>query len=196
MEEFYETTFSLANKKNADLEAVLFGKEDCAPSHSYGPTLRPYHLFHFVTKGNGVLRIDGRQFELSAGDAFLIPAEQLSYYEASAPDPWSYCWAGFTGIRADAYVQQILEAVPERYVLRGLETQKYDGAIGAIARAQDAGTVTAAPEKACKKNNETAARRAQSPGAAVFLWPGKAARGRFWVRPQPLTAPAVTPSTM
>lgn len=129
MIEFYETTYDLASKKNADLEAILFGMEDCAPSHAYGPTLRPYHLFHFVTKGRGELQIDGRTFSISAGDAFLIPAEQMSYYEASATDPWSYSWAGMTGLRAGQYIRQILTAAPERYVIRGLDTKKYADSI-------------------------------------------------------------------
>ena len=133
MIEFYETTYDLASKKNADMEAILFGKEDCAPSHAYGPTLRPYHLFHFVTKGHGMLQIDGRTFELDAGDVFLIPAEQVSYYEASATDPWSYSWAGMTGLRATQYIRQIMAVVPERYVIRQLDTKKYAASIDKAA---------------------------------------------------------------
>lgn len=136
MIEFYETTYDLASKKTADMEAILFGREDCAPSHAYGPTLRPYHLFHFVTKGHGILQIDGKTFELGDGDAFLIPAEQMSYYEASATEPWSYSWAGLTGLRAAQYVRQIMTAAPERYVLRGLDTKKYAASIDKAASLQ------------------------------------------------------------
>ena len=133
MIEFYETTYDFSSKKSADMEAVLFGKEDCAPSHAYGPTLRPYHLFHFITAGRGRLEIDGDVFSLSAGDVFLIPAEQVSYYEASDAEPWSYSWVGLTGLRATQYVRQILTASPERYVLRGLDTQKYAASIDRAA---------------------------------------------------------------
>ena len=136
MIEFYETTYDLASKKNADMEAILFGKEDCAPSHAYGPTLRPYHLFHFVTGGQGMLQIEGATFQLNAGDIFLIPAEQMAYYEASAADPWSYSWAGLTGLRAEQYIRQIMAVVPERYVLRGLDTKKYAASIDKAASLQ------------------------------------------------------------
>lgn len=129
MVEFYETTYDLTSKQNADMEGILFGQEDCAPRHSYGPTLRPYHLFHFVTRGQGSLQIDGVSYEIGAGDAFLIPAEQMAYYEASAREPWSYSWAGLTGLRAAQYIRQILAAAPERYVLRGLDTKKYAASI-------------------------------------------------------------------
>jgi len=133
MIESYETTYDLASKKNADMEAILFGKEDCSPSHAYGPTLRPYHLLHFVTKGCGTLQIGGKTYDIGAGDAFLIPAEQMSYYEASETDPWSYAWAGMTGLRAGQYVHQILTVVPERYVIRGLDTKKYAASIDKAA---------------------------------------------------------------
>ena len=129
MTEFYETTYDLAAKQNAELEGILFGEEDCAPSHAYGPTLRPYHLFHFVTRGRGLLQTGGASYEIAAGDAFLIPAEQMAYYEASETEPWSYAWAGLTGLRAARYIRQILALAPERYVLRGLDTQKYAASI-------------------------------------------------------------------
>ena len=133
MTEFYETTYDMRSKQNADLEGILFGQEDCAPGHAYGPTLRSYHLFHFVTKGKGTLQIDGNVFRLGAGDIFLIPAEQVSFYQASASDPWSYSWAGLTGIRGGRYVQQILASLPERYVARGLDTERYAAAIRRVA---------------------------------------------------------------
>ena len=133
MIEFYETTMDLDTKKKTDLEGILFGKEDCPPSHGYGPTFRTYHLFHFVTKGHGILRIDGQVLDIGPGDAFLIPAEQVSYYEASAQNPWSYYWAGFTGLRSSAYVQNFLTINPERYVARGLSIDKYAAAIERVA---------------------------------------------------------------
>jgi AraC-like DNA-binding protein len=81
-----------------------------------------------------MLQVDGKRFDLSAGDAFLIHAEQISYYEASADNPWSYSWAGFTGLRAAQYVRQIGILAPERYVLRGLDIQKYTVPINEVAQ--------------------------------------------------------------
>ena len=133
MIEFYETTYDLETKRRADMEAILFGKEDCRPAHSYGPTMRPYHLLHLVTGGEGTLRIGGESFAIGAGDAFLIPAEQMSFYQASDTNPWSYSWAGFTGVRATRYAQQLLELAPERYVLRGLNMADYAPPVNAAA---------------------------------------------------------------
>ncbi len=141
MIEYYETTSDIARKQSSEMEAILFGMEDCAPGHAYGPTLRAYHLFHFVTKGRGTVQIGGETFQLSAGDAFLIPAEQVAYYEASRTEPWSYSWAGLTGLRAERYVRQIQNLAPERYVIRGLDTKKYAASIAKAAVLQGASTV-------------------------------------------------------
>lgn len=133
MIEFYETSLELEAKKNAELEGILFGREDCLPSHAYGPTIRVYHLFHFVTKGSGILIIDGKTYEIGAGDAFLIPAEKLSYYKASAQNPWSYHWTGMTGYRSDHYVRQLLSVNHGDYVFRNLSIEKYASAIDSLA---------------------------------------------------------------
>ena len=125
MTEFYEMSYDLSAKKTADLEAVLLGKEDCLPSHSYGPTVRAYHLFHFVTKGTGILKISGRTIPIGKGDAFLIPEGDVAYYQASQDNPWSYYWVGLTGIRASQYVRLMMDISPERYVLRNLKIEKY-----------------------------------------------------------------------
>lgn len=34
---------------------------------------------------------------LSAGDAFLIPPAEVTYYQADEREPWSYAWVGFDG---------------------------------------------------------------------------------------------------
>ena len=125
MTEFYEMSMELPVKKNADMEAVLLGKEDCRPSYAYGPTVRAYHLFHFVTRGCGVLKITGRTIPIETGDAFLIPEGEVASYQASQNTPWSYYWVGMTGIAASQYIRHIMAIVPERYVLRGLSIEKY-----------------------------------------------------------------------
>ena len=139
MTEYYETSMDLETKKNADLEVVLLGYEDCAPGHAYGPTLRPYQLLHFVTKGEGSLRIQNQTYSIREGDLFLIPEDRISYYEASTENPWSYAWAGFTGIRSDAVVRQFLETAPERYVLRGVDVESYAARIRTAACLRQSG---------------------------------------------------------
>jgi AraC-like DNA-binding protein len=125
MPEFIENSKDLKVKQLSELETVLAGWEDCAPGHFYGPTVRSHELIHFITRGQGQLTIGGRTFTAAAGDAFLIPAEEMSYYIADQKTPWHYAWIGFTGTHAARYMHQLQRASEGGYILHGLNTEKY-----------------------------------------------------------------------
>ena len=125
MPEFIETYHNLELKKDADLEVMLMGSEDCAPGHHYGPDLRPYHILHFVTGGKGTLHIENRTFELERGCVFYIPENTAAYYEASASDPWQYSWCAFLGSRANTFKYHYMALAEGKYVMRGINTEQY-----------------------------------------------------------------------
>ncbi|MBQ9156762.1 MAG: AraC family transcriptional regulator [Eubacterium sp.] len=125
MVEFIDSSSDLQTKRIQDLEVINIGYEDCRPGYGYGPTLRPYHLIHFVIRGQGKLMIRDHTFSIKGGEAFLIPAEQVAYYEASRTDPWSYTWIGFTGNQAVSISREFMASTPDRYVLRDLDVEKY-----------------------------------------------------------------------
>ncbi len=89
------------------------GYEDCKPNHSYGPTVRDYHLLHFVFSGRGILKINEKSYEVTKGQGFFIPLGALTSYKADADDPWSYGWVGFSG-----------ESSNQQIALRGLSNDK------------------------------------------------------------------------
>ena len=113
MIEYKETKHSLVYKANSDLSLYSAGYEECTPGYSYGPTLRSYQLIHFVLNGEGVFRINEHVFHLKAGDAFLIPAGKITYYEASKTNPWSYAWISFIGISSESYLYQIMTSTED-----------------------------------------------------------------------------------
>lgn len=125
MKEYKETHHSLIYKSNSDLALYSAGFEDCAPGYHYGPRYRSYNLLHFVVKGRGKLSINEHTFDISAGDAFIIPEGRVSYYEASATDPWSYAWINYLGISSQIYTYQLLTSLEEVYVIRNIDTEKY-----------------------------------------------------------------------
>ena len=129
MREYKENHHSLLYKSNSDLALYSAGHEACRPGQHYGPRVRPYHLIHFVFSGHGCLSIDGQVFDVCAGNAFLIPAGQVSYYEAAQDDPWTYAWVNFLGIQSQTYMHRIMTACAEGYIIRGLEMEKYRSAI-------------------------------------------------------------------
>lgn len=125
MAEFIESYYDLETKKNADLDVVALGFEDCPPGHSYGPIMRPYHLVHFVTGGKGTLHIDDQIFHLEKGSIFYIPQDAIAYYVASLAEPWSYSWCSFLGRKADSFFYQFTTFTPEKYVIRDVATEPY-----------------------------------------------------------------------
>ncbi len=125
MVEFIDSSKDMTTKKIQDLEVINIGYEDCPPGYGYGPTLRPYHLIHFVTDGEGKLEIRKKEYKVQAGDAFFIPAEQIAYYESSVTHPWTYSWIGFTGTQAKNIAREILIFSEGKYVLRDLDVEKY-----------------------------------------------------------------------
>ena len=125
MREYKETKHSIVFKAHSDLAFYSAGQEWCAPGQHYGPKFRTYQMIHFVLSGKGRLEVAGRTFYLGAGDAFLVPAETVTYYEADQEDPWHYTWINFLGITSRQYLLELMEQAEETYVLRHLPVEKY-----------------------------------------------------------------------
>ncbi|ADU29370.1 AraC family transcriptional regulator [Evansella cellulosilytica] len=90
-------------KKNSyDLYLCYCGLEECDPYHSYGPISRNEYLLHYVIKGKGILKADGKTYHIGENDAFLIYPSEITYYEADKDDPWTYIWIGFDGMKAES----------------------------------------------------------------------------------------------
>lgn len=83
------------------LRIYFCGREQCSPGHSWGPAIRPHYLLHVILKGKGSFQYQNRNWDLKAGDAFLIEPMKSHYYRADAEDPWEYAWVGFDGSSVD-----------------------------------------------------------------------------------------------
>ena len=119
--EFKDRHYSKEEKDSADLTLYAAGYQDLEPQNQYGPIVRSYHVIHFVFKGKGTLHIHQRTFPVHAGQAFLIPAHELSWYRADDKDPWSYCWLSFLGLHSSRYMSALQEAARDGYVLSDLD---------------------------------------------------------------------------
>ncbi len=89
-------------KQSVDLYLSYCGMEECDPSHSYGPIKRTEYLLHYILKGKGFYKVDGKTYHLGKHDSFIIYPDEITYYEADKEDPWTYIWIGFDGIRAES----------------------------------------------------------------------------------------------
>ena len=89
--------FLFVNKKLGDLNPMLYGREECAPGHSFGPSVRAYTIIHYVESGKGTLYKYGNAYPVKAGEAFVILPNEVTTYTADPDDPWVYRWIGFDG---------------------------------------------------------------------------------------------------
>lgn len=71
----------------------------------------------------GTVQVAGRTLEARSGDAFIIPAGTISYYESSREDPWDYAWVGFLGLNARQYLRSLTRTSQSRYVLHGIDAK-------------------------------------------------------------------------
>lgn len=87
----------LLNERFEDIQLSYCGYAECEPLHTFGPATRPHYLVHFILDGQGNYQIGGKNYRLHKNQGFLIPANQLTTYQADEQEPWTYIWIGIRG---------------------------------------------------------------------------------------------------
>ena len=105
MEKAYELEFT--GEKSGSLYVNCCGLSRTEPLHSFGPAFKPHFVIHYVIGGKGKLAIGGKEYPLKQGYGFLIPPEELAFYQADEKDPWTYVWVGFSGMLAESTVKSM-----------------------------------------------------------------------------------------
>lgn len=105
MEKAYKLEF--AGGKDGSLFVNCCGLSRTEPFHSFGPAIKPHYLIHFILSGKGRFSIGGKEYPLEQGYGFLIPPEELAFYQADEQDPWTYVWVGFSGTLAPDLVKSM-----------------------------------------------------------------------------------------
>lgn len=62
--------------------------------------IRESYKLYYVTKGRGLLTIDGRSFVASEGQSFLTLPFSSACLSPDVSNPWDYCWVEFKGLEA------------------------------------------------------------------------------------------------
>ncbi|MFC7680371.1 AraC family transcriptional regulator [Paenibacillus sp. GCM10028914] len=106
MQDVQVDLISSSSQGQMDLSLLFFGKQECAPSHSWGPGIRDSYIIHYIHSGSGVFSIQNQTYHLQAGQGFLIPPRTLVYYCADEHDPWTYSWFGFRGLHVKSFLQR------------------------------------------------------------------------------------------
>lgn len=103
MEKAYKLEFT--GEKSGSLFVNCCGCSRTEPLHSFGPAQKPHYLIHFVLSGRGSFSIRNKEYLLEPGYGFLIPPEELVFYQSDRENPWTYVWVGFSGVLAQDTVK-------------------------------------------------------------------------------------------
>ena len=82
---------------NDNLYIYECGYEDAVPREPYQYEEIDFYLIHYITKGQGILVINNKVFNLSEGEGFVIPPNTKNNYYPLPGNPWSYQWVGVKG---------------------------------------------------------------------------------------------------
>ena len=104
MKQYFKYSLYSPMLENVGLNVYNCGYQQCSGGHSWGPAVRDHYLIHLVVSGKGVYTVDGQDYKLSKGSAFIIRPQSLVSYCADEKDPWEYCWVGFNGADASRLV--------------------------------------------------------------------------------------------
>ncbi len=105
--EYFCTTVNLENY--TDINPRELGWEpDIMSRMLFGPISKPFCLIHYVVSGKGVLETKYDRYDISAGQAFIIRANERVNYYPDKEDPWKYIWVGFSG-----RTSEVLDIAPE-----------------------------------------------------------------------------------
>lgn len=102
MEDSY--VLQLSDRKFTDMYLCYCGYAKCQPAHSFGPSVRPNYLIHYILEGKGTYRIGKKEYHLKEGFGFLIEPQVQTFYQADREEPWTYIWIGFDGNNAGNYL--------------------------------------------------------------------------------------------
>lgn len=105
-----------------DLALVEIGRQKCTPLYSFGPFIRNEYIFHYVLSGKGYCSyghisksgVSARhseaesgppEFEIKAGEGFLLEPHTKHIYYADEFEPWQYIWIVFRGLTVPQYLK-------------------------------------------------------------------------------------------
>ena len=100
--EYRQYKFSFKNqfRTMASLTVYRTGRQQCDSLYSRGQEVRDFYLIHYVIHGAGIYILNGNEYCVREGQAFLIYPNMPINYTADADDPWEFCWVGFNGTDA------------------------------------------------------------------------------------------------
>lgn len=96
----YKYSFKNQFRTMASLTVYRTGRQQCDSLYCRGQEVRDFYLIHYIIHGAGTYILNGNEYRVKEGQAFLIYPNMPINYMADADDPWEFCWVGFNGTDA------------------------------------------------------------------------------------------------
>lgn len=93
-------------KENFEMNVDECGIEQGIPGLGYNYEVLKNAVIHYVTKGYGTFKFNGKVYTLKQDDIFILLKGMQVEYVASIDDPWEYYWIGFSGSNANEYLNR------------------------------------------------------------------------------------------
>ncbi|MFS0727086.1 helix-turn-helix domain-containing protein [Paenibacillus sp. 1P07SE] len=101
---FYTVASNPVTIEHGRLNVLFAGESQTAARHQQGPKVYDFYLMHHVLAGAGTFTFQDTQYDLRAGQTFVIEPQQLVSYISDAEQPWHYRWVAFAGSEASQLV--------------------------------------------------------------------------------------------
>lgn len=101
----YKNSYKVSEKELVSLSVYNVGYQKCEQNYQWGPGIRDHYLIHYIISGKGTYIANGKEYSLSAGDAFLVFPNSIVTYKSDSSAPWEYTWVGFAGSDAPTILQ-------------------------------------------------------------------------------------------
>ena len=75
--------------------------KDLEPGIRYGPVIRDIYIIDCCTGGRGSVIINGKEFEVKAGDCYILLPQDTIIHTADKVDPRSGVWCAINGARVE-----------------------------------------------------------------------------------------------
>ena len=96
--------YNMDKLSNQSLSVVECGLQICHSGHTSGRRVYSDYSVTFILEGKGTYFVNGKTYELEAGQGFLITPNVPNIYIADEKEPWRYIYAIFKGIDATTLV--------------------------------------------------------------------------------------------
>lgn len=90
-----------------DCYVTSVGRHRCPKGNKNSLFLLDKTVIHYIESGKGIFTMNGKTYQLQAGDAFYIPLRVRGDYCADDQDPWNYTWIYFQRNSGDRFFEDL-----------------------------------------------------------------------------------------